>query len=213
MGYINVYTGPMKCGKSQRIFNELKRQLIAGKNIKVFKPLLDNRAGDAVISTRAGNSINAINIQDISELKNYEADSYFIDEFQFLQGDVHAIDEMAAAGKKFYIAGLNLTSEKKVFGKMGDLMCIADNIEMMTSICEVCKCEEAVFTYYKGKKDTDIVVGDAQYIPVCRHCYNKLSTSDFNKCQNSISNTKNVNSHAAPLGRVLVNDFSYQYHF
>lgn len=55
MGIINVYTGPMKCGKSQKIFNELKRQLIAGKNIKVFKPLLDNRAGDAVISTRAGN--------------------------------------------------------------------------------------------------------------------------------------------------------------
>ena len=48
MGIINVYTGPMKCGKSQKIFNELKRQLIAGKNIKVFKPLLDNRAGDAV---------------------------------------------------------------------------------------------------------------------------------------------------------------------
>ena len=24
MGIINVYTGPMKCGKSQKIFNELK---------------------------------------------------------------------------------------------------------------------------------------------------------------------------------------------
>ncbi|CDA59371.1 MAG: thymidine kinase [Clostridia bacterium] len=174
MGIINVYTGPMKCGKSQKIFNELKRQLIAGKNIKVFKPLLDNRAGDAVISTRAGNSINAINIQSINELEKYDADSYFIDEFQFLKGDIQTIDKMAAEGKKFYIAGLNLTSEKKTFGKMGDLMCIADNIEMMTSICEICKSEEAIFTYYKGQKDTDIMVGDAEYIPVCRECYNKL---------------------------------------
>ena len=111
MGIINVYTGPMKCGKSQKIFNELKRQLIAGKNIKVFKPLLDNRAGDAVISTRAGNSINAINIQSINELEKYDADSYFIDEFQFLKGDIQTIDKMAAEGKKFYIAGLNLTSD------------------------------------------------------------------------------------------------------
>ena len=174
MGYINVYTGPMKCGKSQRIFNELKRQLIAGKNVKIFKPLLDNRAGDNIISTRSGNSIQAINIKDISELENYDADSYFIDEFQFLQGDVSTIDKMTAKGKKFYIAGLNLTSEKKVFGKMGDLLCIADNIEMMTSICEICKSEEAIFTYYKGQKDTDIMVGDAEYIPVCRECYNKL---------------------------------------
>ena len=49
-------------------------------------------------------------------------------------------------------------------------MCIADNIEMMTSICEICKSEEAIFTYYKGQKDTDIMVGDAEYIPVCREC-------------------------------------------
>ena len=37
MGDINVFTGPMKCGKTQKILNELDRQLIAGKNIKVFK--------------------------------------------------------------------------------------------------------------------------------------------------------------------------------
>lgn len=214
MGYINVYTGPMKCGKSQRIFNELKRQLIAGRNIKVFKPLLDDRSGDDVISTRAGNSIKAINIQDISELQNYDADSYFIDEFQFLQGDVHVIDQMAADGKKFYIAGLNLTSEKKVFGKMGDLMCIADNIEMMTSICEVCKCEEAVFTYFKGKKDTDIMVGDSEYIPVCRNCYNKLIASGYNKiCKKTARSGVSNNKCSFPLGKVLVNDFNYQCHF
>lgn len=177
MGYINVYTGPMKCGKSQMIFNELKRQLIAGKNIKVFKPSLDNRSGDNVISTRAGNCVKAINITDISELENYDADSYFIDEFQFLSGDVNVIDKMAASGKKFYIAGLNLTSEKKTFGQMGNLMCIADNIEIMTSICEVCKSEEAIFSYFKGLKDNDIVIGDSEYIPVCRQCYNKLLSS------------------------------------
>ena len=56
-----------------------------------------------------------------SELEDYDADSNFIDEFQFLKGDVSTIDKMASTGKKFYIAGLNLTSEKKVFGKMGDL--------------------------------------------------------------------------------------------
>lgn len=213
MGYINVYTGPMKCGKSQRILNELKRQLIAGRNIKVFKPLLDDRSGDDVISTRSGNSVKAINIKNISELEKYEADSYFIDNFQFLDGDIHIIDNMASQGKKFYIAGLNLTSGKKVFGKMGDLMCIADNIEIMTSICEICKSEEAIFTYFKGKKDTDIVVGDTQYIPVCRHCYNNLSKNGFSKVQNSISSTQNVNTNTSPLGKVLVNDFSYQCHF
>lgn len=220
MGYINVYTGPMKCGKSQKIFNELKRQLIAGRNIKVFKPTLDDRSGENVIATRAGNTVQAINIHDISELQNYDADSYFIDEFQFLDGDVSVIDKLASNGKKFYIAGLNLTSEKKVFGKMGDLMCIADNIEIMTSICEVCKCEEAVFSYYKGHKDSDIMVGDAEYIPVCRECYNKLASGKYkainfsspkskkSKIVNSISSIADKTEHLLSL-----NDYKYQYHF
>src|SRR5574344_1301544 len=179
MGYINVYTGPMKCGKSQRIVNELKRQLIAGKEIKVFKPCIDNRFGDNVIATRSGNSIKAINIKDISEIEKYNADSYFIDEFQFLKGNVDVIDKMATIGKKFFIAGLNLTSERKPFGKMGDLMCIADTVEIMTSVCEVCKCDNAVFSYYKGEKSDDILIGDNEYVPVCRECYSKLSNKEI----------------------------------
>ena len=168
--------GPMKCGKSQKIFNELKRQLIAGRNIKVFKPTLDDRYGENVIATRAGNTVQAINIHDISELQNYDADSYFIDEFQFLDGDVSVIDKLASNGKKFYIAGLNLTSERKPFGHMGELLCMSDNVQMLTSVCENCRSEEAIFTYFKGKqKNGDILVGDeGLYIPVCRKCYEKL---------------------------------------
>lgn len=174
MANINVFTGPMKCGKSQKIFNELKRQLIAGKKLQTFKPTMDNRSGVEFISTRSGNSIKATCINYIEELEQYDTDVYFIDEFQFLQGNVSTIEKLASAGKKFFIAGLNLTSEKKPFGKMGDLMCIADNIEIMTSICEICKCDNAIYSYYNGLKKDDILIGSKQYIPVCRTCYNSL---------------------------------------
>ena len=175
MGDINVYTGPMKCGKTQKILNELDRQLIAGKDIKVFKPYIDNRFGDNIVQTRSGKKIDAININNIDELQDYNADIYFIDEFQFLNGNVDTIEKMAEKGKKFYISGLNLTAEKKTFGKMGDLMCLADNVQMMTSICEICKNENAIFSYFKGNKTSDILIGDSEYIPVCRNCYNKLN--------------------------------------
>ena len=181
MGNINVYTGPMKSGKSQKIFDELKRQLIAGRDLKVFKPTLDDRSGTDVISTRSGNSIQAICIDNIEELNNYDTEVYFIDEFQFLKGNVDTIEKLASKGKKFYIAGLNLTAEKKPFGKMGDLLCIADNINIMTSICEVCKCDDAIYTFHKGKKDGDILVGDENYIPVCRNCYTNLMNSNNKK--------------------------------
>ena len=107
-------------------------------------------------------------------MQKYNADVYFIDEFQFLDGNINIIDKMASDGKKFFISGLNLTAEKKPFGKMGDLMCIADNVELMTSICEICKSDNAIFSFFKGNKSGDIYIGDSEYIPVCRTCYKKL---------------------------------------
>ena len=175
MGDINVYTGPMKSGKSQKIINEAYRQMIAGKKIQMFKPKLDSRDKEH-IADRRGNSITAINISDMDEIKKYDADVYIIDEFQFLDGNVNIIQDLASKGKKFFIAGLNLTAEKKPFGKMGDLMCISDNVQMLTAICEVCKNDNAVFSYCKEKKTGDILVGDNQYLPVCRNCYEKLLT-------------------------------------
>ena len=78
-------------------------------------------------------------------------------------------------GKKFFIAGLNLTSEKKPFGKMGDLLCVSDHVTTMTSICEICKRDNAIFSFYKGThKSGDIEIGDSEYVPVCRECYNEM---------------------------------------
>ena len=55
-------------------------------------------------------------------------------------------------------------------------MCMADNVQMMTSICEICKNENAIFSYFKGQKNSDVYIGDSEYIPVCRNCYNKLNS-------------------------------------
>ena len=174
MGDINVYTGPMKCGKSNKIIDEAKRQMIAGKKIKIFKPEIDTRFKDYIVD-RNGNKLQSETISNIEEIQNYDADVYVIDEFQFLDGDVGCIEKMAEEGKKFYIAGLNLTSEGKPFGQMGDLLCVSDNVQTMTSVCEICKRDNAIFSFYKlDDKSGDIRIGDKEYIPVCRECYNEL---------------------------------------
>lgn len=179
MGDINVYTGPMKCGKSNKIIEEAKRQIIAGKQIKIFKPEIDTRFADNYIVDRNGNKLESVNINNIEEIQNYDADVYIIDEFQFLNGNVDCISKMAEVGKKFFIAGLNLTSEGKPFGKMGDLLCVSDHVQTMTSICEICKRDNATLSYYKaGNKDGDIKIGDLEYIPVCRNCYNELKNKN-----------------------------------
>ena len=54
MGDINVYTGPMKCGKTQKILDEAKRQQIAGKNVKIIKPTIDDRFSEQSVISRNG---------------------------------------------------------------------------------------------------------------------------------------------------------------
>ena len=137
MGDINVFIGPMKCGKTQHILNEYKRQLIAGKKVKMFKPSIDTRCASNIVLSRNGIDIPAVSINKISDLEKYEADVYCIDEFQFLKGNVKTIERMADDGKKFFIAGLNLTAERKPFGKMDDLLCIADNILLFVKIVKM----------------------------------------------------------------------------
>ena len=70
MSDINVFTGPMKSGKSQKIINEAYRQIIAGKKIQMFKPKLDTREQECV-ADRNGNKLMAVNIQDMNEIENY----------------------------------------------------------------------------------------------------------------------------------------------
>lgn len=175
MGDINVYTGPIRCGKSNKILDEAKRQMIAGKKIIIFKPEIDTE--DYIID-RNGNKIKTERISCIEDIKKYEADVYIIDEFQFLKGDINCIEQMAAEGKKFYIAGINLTSERKPFGMMGDLLCVSDNVQTMTSICGICNRDNAIFSYYKfNDKCSDIRIGKTEYVPVCRGCYSELKNN------------------------------------
>ena len=174
MSNITVYSGPMKCGKSTRLINEAMKWQRTGKKILMFKPYADNRNSINTINDRNGNKINAINIDKIDDIQNYDADLYFIDEFQFLDGNINVIQNLVSKGKKFFIAGLNLTAEKKPFGKMGELLCNADNVNMLSSICECCHEDSAVYSFCNVKKTSDILIGDSEYMPVCASCYSKL---------------------------------------
>lgn len=175
MNNINVYAGPMKSGKSSTIISEANSLINNGEKVQVFKPAIDDRFGKDVVMDRNGNKIEAVNISKIEDIENYDADTYFIDEFQFLGGDLNTIQRLAEKGKKFYIAGLNLTAEKKVFGKMGDIINMASNVKMFTARCDCCG-KDAIYSYCSAKKDGDVLVGsDDIYKAVCSDCYDKLT--------------------------------------
>lgn len=179
MNQINVFTGPMFSGKSNALLSAYERATIAKKKVLAFKPKLDNRFGSSVIKSRRFGEIQAINITNLEQIKKYDADVYIIDEFQFLEGDVKVIQQMAdEKGKVFYISGLDMTAEKKPFGLMPELLAIADHVEKFVAICQDCAEENAIYSYFLGKKNTDIVLGNHEYIPLCRKCMQKRLKQD-----------------------------------
>lgn len=172
-GKIMVYTGPMFSRKSFMLLLAYDNASIAEKKVVALKPAIDDRFGGTVIKSRTYGEIPAINISNISDILNFEADVYIIDEFQFLNGDVFIIQQMANEGKIFHIAGLDMTAEGKPFGHMPEICAIADQVEKKVAFCNDCKNYNATHSFFLGNKTKDIVVGNKEYIPLCRTCWNK----------------------------------------
>ena len=171
-GKITVFTGPMYSSKTAALISAYERAIIAHKKVLAFKPVIDNRFGKNIIKSRSFGEIPAIEISNLSELNKYDADVYVIDEFEFLEGDVRILQDMCdLKGKTIYASGLDMTAERKPFGLMPVLLAIADSVSKFVAVCHDCDEENANYSYYLGKKNTDIVVGNKEYITLCRKCY------------------------------------------
>lgn len=174
---IKILTGSMFSGKSNglmRIYETMWNK----QSIKCFKPSIDTRDGDKIQARFSNHSVNAIQVNTIEEIRQLIDDEVrvvFIDEAQFIKGDVRLIKNMSMVNNiDFYIAGLNMTSELEPFGIMPQLMAIADEIEYYHASCYYCN-KRADYTMFKGNKKDKILIGNEEYLPVCRECYiNKI---------------------------------------
>jgi thymidine kinase len=173
---IKVFTGPMFSGKTNGLLNAYDNMW--NKDIiQCFKPKIDNRDYGIIKSRNSKTELKATLIEDLSELKEklqQNVTTIFIDEFQFLQGNVKELAKMSLyEDKDFYISGLNMTSELEPFGLMPQVMAIADEIAFYEATCFFCN-KPAKFTLYRGKQAKDaILVGNDEYVPACEKCYIK----------------------------------------
>ena len=89
---IKVFTGPMFSGKSDALLNEYDKRYHKSR-ILLFKPKMDTR-DYGVVKTRKGKEINAILVDDIKDIPSYITDkinTIFIDEANFLKGDINIL--------------------------------------------------------------------------------------------------------------------------
>lgn len=173
---ITTFTGPMHSGKSEtmiRYYNKIYNK----DSILVFKPGVDTRDEGVIRSKGSSKSIGAICIRDLSEIVDYvneDITNIFIDEIQFMTGSVKTLLKLSIMDDiDIYCAGLNMTSEQEPFGIMPQILAVSDKIINTYSSCNVCG-RKAIYTYYDGTKDSDVLVGDAGYMSLCRRCLRRI---------------------------------------
>ncbi len=177
---IKTFTGPMHSGKSSSMLREYFK-IWNKEHIICFKPKIDNRDLGVIKSKSFNKSIEAICINNFEDILPYINDSIkniFIDEVQFIKGNVNILNYLSLAYDiNIYVAGLNITSDLKGFLCMPQILAISDEIEIIKASCYDCG-KDASYTYYEGKKDNDIKVGDDNYYPLCANCYRKRVGND-----------------------------------
>ena len=174
-GWVEVICGPMFSGKSEELIRRITRYNIARVPTQTFKPVIDDRyATDSVVS-HSSLSTAAEPVADSAELLRRVDERTVvvgIDEAQFFDdGLVEVVAQLAAAGKKVIVAGLDLDYLGRPFEPIPSLMTRAEYVTKSLAVCHRCG-GAGMFTQRVIASDELVVLGaEGAYEARCRRCY------------------------------------------
>ncbi len=174
--------GAMDSAKTMNLLAVAHNYRKQGKRVVLIAPELDDRFGRGRISSRAGLEAEAdllVKNDTVLDAKSFEGvDCILVDEVQFLAPAI--IDQLwflkLQLGVPVICYGLRTDFRTRLFPGAQRLMELADSIEEIKVTCQFCT-RKAVFNLrtVDGRavvEGEQIVLGDAQYAPVCgRHYY------------------------------------------
>lgn len=173
-GWIEVIAGGMFSGKSEELIRRLRRAEIARVPLQVFVPGIDTRFDPNRVISRDNRKFDAIVVNSTDEIRGRvdpAAQVVGIDEVQFF--DKRIVDvcmEMADAGKRVIVAGLDQDYLRRPFGPMPALLAVAELVSKMHAVCMQCG-SPAHYSQRLEGGDALIEVGDTTYEARCRKCF------------------------------------------
>ncbi len=172
-GWIEVICGSMFSGKTEELIRQLNRAKLAKLKVEIFKPALDTRYDDINIVSHNSVSIRSTPVNAAQEilLLAGDCDVVGIDEAQFFDdGIVEVCIKLANAGKRVFVAGLDMDFKGKPFGPMPILMAVAEHVTKVRAVCMKCG-ELASYSYRKVANDKQVMLGETEsYEARCRKC-------------------------------------------
>jgi thymidine kinase len=142
-GWIEVITGVMFSGKSEELIRRVRRALIGGRRVQVFKSALDDRyAGVRTISSHDGSGVEAVPVRSALEVAaavHPYVQVVAVDEAQFLDaGIVEVVSVLADRGVRVVVAGTDMDFRGEPFGPMPALLTVAETVDKLHAICVRC---------------------------------------------------------------------------
>ena len=174
--YLKVIIGPMWSGKSTEVINIYKYNQIAQIQTLVVNFAEDKRYHDTKLSTHDKMMIPCIrfmklaNLLDYKDLHNYK--SIVIDEAQFFDDLTDAVAVLLQMKKFVYVCGLDGDFKMRKFGQILDIIPMADEVVKKQALCAICRNgKKASFTKRLTSESSQKLIGNSNYIPVCRECH------------------------------------------
>ena len=154
VGSLECFVGPMFGGKSKKWKRELSKLDNKGLDYVVFKWIGDDRYGEdgkekkkifdpGNVTLHNDEKVPSVMVNTANDIKEYlsahpHIKNSFIDELQFIQGIYDLIFEYQPKGHKFWGTGLPRGFNRKEFGDVPRLMCLANRVHMNHALCVKC---------------------------------------------------------------------------
>ncbi|MGG3032794.1 thymidine kinase [Bacillus stercoris] len=178
-GWLELICGSMFSGKSEELIRRVKRATYAKQEVRVFKPVIDNRYSEAAVVSHNGTSMTSYAISSAADIWDHISEStdvIAVDEVQFFDHEiVEVLSSLADKGYRVIAAGLDMDFRGEPFGVVPNIMAIAESVTKLQAVCSVCgspasRTQRLIDGKPASYDDPVILVGASEsYEARCRH--------------------------------------------
>ncbi|MBT4825238.1 MAG: thymidine kinase [Bacteroidetes bacterium] len=192
-GWIEVICGSMFSGKTEELIRRLKRAQFANQKIEIFKPAIDNRYDDQMVTSHDSNQFPSSSVPAAANIPILANDCQVvgIDEAQFFDDEiVEVCNDLANRGMRVIVAGLDMDYQGNPFGPMPALMATAEYVTKVHAICTQTG-NLAQYSHRKSDQEDLVLLGEKDdYEPLSRAAFFKASTKRNLKKESKKNNKK-----------------------
>ncbi len=178
-GWLEIICGSMFSGKSEELIRRVRRATFAKQEVKVFKPVIDNRYSEENVVSHNGTAIVCKPISSSKEIFDHITeitDVIAVDEVQFFDEEIaDVLTILANQGYRVIAAGLDQDFRGEPFSIVPKLMALAESVTKLQAVCSVCgspasRTQRLINGEPASYDDPIILVGASEsYEPRCRH--------------------------------------------